>query len=234
MARFARVSLLLVGMGLMLGTVAFANVPDPVNSGLNLRFNASSVIVEPIRIVNVPANPGPGPNNYRCELEITVKDASGTLINNSTVFVIFSPTAATTLCWCATQNQVWALLGDGSRAFHAATNTSGLVKFQISAGGCLDAAGVVIVKAGAPGDLDPSHAITLRTYNSLASMDNVGPGGAVCDGVVNASDLQRYVVAHIGGAGAYGTCYDYTGDGVVNGADLQLYVQQHLRAATCF
>jgi len=211
--------------------VAFANVPDPVNSGVKLQFNATNTITEPVRIVNVPVN-GPSPQN-RCEIEVTVKDAAGNLINNSTVFVIFSKGATDTLCWCTTQNQTTTVLGDGKREFHANTNASGFVEFQISAGGCWDASAVVVIKAGAPGNTDPNAAIQLRTYNSIASMDNAGAGGAICDGAVNTADLQKYAVAHLGGAGAYSTCHDYNADGAVNTADLQLYGQHHSRAPNC-
>jgi hypothetical protein len=218
-------------MGLLLGTVAFANVPDPVNSQVKLQFNATNTITEPTRIVNVPVN-GPSPQN-RCELDITVKDAAGTLINNARVWVIFTKASTDTICWCDTQNQTTSVLGDGRREFHANTDAAGFVEFQISAGGCVDAAGVVVIRAGAPGTTDPALAIQLRAYNSIASMDNTGAGGAVCDGAVNLADLQKYGVAHIGGAPNYSTCHDYNADGLVNLADLQLYGQHHARNPNC-
>ena len=228
MARFARVSLLLVGMGLLLGTVAFANVPDPVNSQVRIQFNATSTIVEPDHIVNVPDN-DVAPQN-RCELEVTVKDAAGNLINNSTVFVIFSKAVTDTLCWCTTQNQGNSVLGDGRREFHANTNASGIAEFQISAGGCVDAVGAVVIRAGAPGNADVNAALQLRAYNVVSSMDNTG-AGAICDHTVNANDLVQYAIAHTGGP--YSTCHDYTGDGAVNANDLVLYAQHHTRGAVC-
>lgn len=231
MARFARVSLLLVGMGLLLGTVAFANVPDPVNSQVRLQFNATSTLVEPEHIVNVPDN-DVAPQN-RCEIEVTVKDAAGNLINNSTVFVIFSKAATDTICWCTTQNQTNSVLGDGRREFHVNTNVSGISEFQISAGGCNASSGNVVIRAGAPGNTDPNAAVQLRAYNVIASMDNVGGAGAICDHTVNAADLVQYAISHTGGAGAYSTCHDYTGDGLVNAGDLVLYAQHHTRGATC-
>lgn len=231
MARFARVSLLLVGVGLLLGTVAFANVPDPVNSQVKEQFNATFTVTEPNRIVNVPQN-GPSPQN-RCEVEVTVKDVAGNLINNSTVFIIFSKAATDTLCWCTTQPQTNSVLPDGRRVFQRNTNASGFVEFQISAGGCFDASGAVVIKAGAPGNTDPAAAIQLRAYNIIASMDNTGAGGSICDHTVNAADLVQYAIAHVGGAPAYKNCHDYTSDGFVNAADLVLYAQHHARGAVC-
>jgi len=227
MARFARVSLLLVGMGLLLGTVAFANVPDPVNSQVRLQFNATLSIPEPNAIVVVPIN-GPAPQARR-ELEVTVKDAAGNLINNSTVFVNFTKAVNDTLCWCNTQNQANTTLGDGRREFHVNTNVSGLAEFQISAGGCAEGSGIVVIKAGAPGNTDPNAAIQIRVYDTIASMDNVGPALTLCDGSVNTADFQRYGASQLGGAGAYSTCHDYTGDGAVNTADFQLYGTHQLR-----
>lgn len=230
MARFARVSLLLVGMGLLLGTVAFANVPDPVNSVAKLRFNNLFVITEPVRIVNVPQNPTTG---NRCEIEVTVKDQAGNLINNSVVWVIFSKGATDTLCWCTTQNQTTTVLGDGRREFHVTTNVSGIALFQIGAGGCWDAAGEVTIVAGAPGTTDPTLGIQLRTFGSIASFDNVGAGAALCDGAVSTADFTRYGAAQLGGAGAYNTCFDYNADGVVSTGDFGLYGVHQLRSANC-
>jgi hypothetical protein len=194
-----------------------------------LEFNDQTTITEPVRFVVVPDN-GPPPQP-RASWKLLVRNISGDPAPGKYVFVVFSQAATSALCWCAHQYQPSSVLPDGRRYFWNITGADGLAYFQISAGGCWNQAGSVMMKVGMTAY--PDEAVQYRTYSSIASMDNSGPGGAICDGAVNTADLQKYAIAHLGGAGQYSTCHDYNADGLVNTVDFQIYAQHHLRAAAC-
>jgi hypothetical protein len=221
-------------MGLLLVAPAFAGIPDATNSKVTMFLGdalGSTTVLEPAHIVTVPAN-GPAPQR-RAEIIVEVRDAGNLVVANSRVFVIFSKAATDTICFCTTPaqpNPGSTVLADGRREWHADTDVNGIARIWVSAGACVEETGVVQIKANAPADPDPANSFPLRLYNVLASFDNGGAGGTICDANVNAIDFAKYAAVHKG-IQPYSTCMDYNGDAAVNAIDFSRYAQQHTRTA---
>jgi hypothetical protein len=114
MARFFRLSLLLVVAGMMAST-AVANVPDPIFSDL------------PDKITVFPAlETYPGPREWN---EMTIKGNLGVGVAGANIDIVFEDAAAL-LCWCN---------GQAQPVVNGTADGSGYAYFEIYAGGCLEA-----------------------------------------------------------------------------------------------
>jgi hypothetical protein len=214
MDRFLRRVVALAAMGVVVASIASANVPQP---GLS----------------NVPQCLGISPNGalaYRA----TIIGQGGPIVGSS-VEVRFNIPGDTLVCWCAT------VPGPRPRSFFATANGVGVATFNITAGGCIE---YLLPAIPGPQDLAGeifADNTKMEEFGTVSpdAVDGGGllptntsplwnPAGSCATGLADA-------VQHTGplSTSAYEWCTDMNCDNVVGLSDASILTPFLAGAATC-
>jgi hypothetical protein len=120
MARFLRLGTLLAMLGVVAASTALASIPEP-----------SPVSTVPCLVYCPTAD---------LTYKVTVKDAGGNLISGASVEVRVSSGINTKICWCTAGGQAPSagVKKTGVISFTSITDGSGVAKFTLGAGGCVN------------------------------------------------------------------------------------------------